>query len=548
MKVSVITPSYNQLRWLKLCASSVADQEGVVVEYIIQDARSGKDLEDWVRANSPAKLYVESDSGMYDAINRGFLKATGDIVAWLNCDEQYLPGALAKVVEFFSSHPNVDVLFGDAVLLSEDGRLLSYRRAILPSLLHTRLAHLNTLSCATFVRRSVIERSYLLKPEWKAIADAVWVADMIKGKLRMAVLPEALAAFTLTQENLGQTSLAFKESQRWQEQTIQPWERALKAPVIALHRVRKFLSGAYALRDFATEIYTQSSGESRDRISSSNLSFTWARNPDAGGVWQVVWKTLCRFGTALLSSPQGVPSKGLPFRFYHPPRWPLALRVATPILLATIILYFEQQTGAAIIIAPMLSMVLMLLLSFFLEPLQLIPFALTFSAVVYCSIHYMQPFNTGSSTDWIRLILRMTGFCIAAALAVLFSKSRCEAKAHLDQTVEIITNMPVPVIISDALGTILFVNDEAVEFTGMNRGKLIGALYPRLFMGSHDEGSAMRDYIKFFQTAPVADSDMEQRCSTVCLTKADGEAHQVEARFICLGHGESRYMVTVFKV
>ena len=51
---------------------------------------------------------------MYDAINRGFARASGDIVCWLNSDEQYLEGTLAKVADYFETHPDIDVLFGDA--------------------------------------------------------------------------------------------------------------------------------------------------------------------------------------------------------------------------------------------------------------------------------------------------------------------------------------------------------------------------------------------------------------------------------------------------
>ena len=90
LKFTIVTPSFRQLNWLKLCAASVDDQQGVEVEHLIQDAQSGPELAQWVRDHSRARLFVESDTGMYDAINRGFRKATGDIVAWLNCDEQYL--------------------------------------------------------------------------------------------------------------------------------------------------------------------------------------------------------------------------------------------------------------------------------------------------------------------------------------------------------------------------------------------------------------------------------------------------------------------------
>jgi glycosyltransferase involved in cell wall biosynthesis len=280
LKFTIVTPSYRQLRWLKLCAASVEDQrDEVEVEHLIQDARSGPELADWVRSNTHARLFVESDSGMYDAINRGFQKATGDIVAWLNCDEQYFPGALAQVAAFFEAHPAIDVLFGDTVLIDEAGSLLSYRRAILPTPLHLRLSHRDALSCATFVRRSVIERGFWLNPEWKVVADAIWIADLLRAKVRMAVLPKPLAAFTLTRENLSQTNLAREESLRWREQSTSPWMRSLRLPMIVWHRLRKLFHGAYASRDFDTRLYTQSSNLARVSVSARNIPFSWPRLP-----------------------------------------------------------------------------------------------------------------------------------------------------------------------------------------------------------------------------------------------------------------------------
>jgi glycosyltransferase involved in cell wall biosynthesis len=276
-EISVVTPSYQQLRWLKLCAASVADQRGVEFEHIVQDAGTGAELRDWAAANPHVKLFVEKDNGMYDAINRGFRRASGEILAWLNCDEQYLPGTLAKVAAWFAVHPQADVLFGDAVLVDARGELLSYRRAILPSLLHVQLAHLNTLSCATFVRRSVIERGFFLNPEWKTIADGVWVADMLKARILMGVLEEPLAAFTILENNLGQSTVARDERRRFL-QSAGALRAGLRAPVVLLHRARKFLHGAYVKRNLTTEIYTQDSPGRRKRVSAENISFGWKKS------------------------------------------------------------------------------------------------------------------------------------------------------------------------------------------------------------------------------------------------------------------------------
>jgi glycosyltransferase involved in cell wall biosynthesis len=276
LKISVITPSYKQLPWLKLCAASVADQKGVAVEHIIQDAQSGPELDAWVRQNTKAELFVECDSGMYDAINRGFARATGDIVCWLNSDEQYLEGSLAKVAHFFETHPEIDVLFGDALLVSNTGTLLSYRRTIQPSVRHIKAAHLNTLSCATFVRRSVIERGFTLNTRWKAIADAVWVVDLLQAGVPTAVLNEPLAAFTITDSNLGQTSLALSEGKLWQEKTSLI-DRLLRPYFVVMHRLAKLLNGAYSPRSVSTRLYTLASPETRVRQEVARIGFGWPR-------------------------------------------------------------------------------------------------------------------------------------------------------------------------------------------------------------------------------------------------------------------------------
>jgi len=277
LKVSVVTPSYKQLPWLKLCIASVADQQGVSVEHIIQDAQSGPELEQWVRKNSKAHLYVEADSGMYDAIDRGFARATGDIVCWLNSDEQYLEGTLQKVVRYFENHPEVDVLFGDALLIGNTGTLLSYRRTIFPNLKHIQLSHLNVLSCATFIRRSVLERGHWLDIRWKAIADAVWVVDLLKAEIPMAILNEPLSVFTITDKNLGQTSLALAETERWQQETLSG-KRWLRSGFVWWHRLNKFFGGAYWPRSINTRLYTLSSPNERVTRSASFLGFNWPRS------------------------------------------------------------------------------------------------------------------------------------------------------------------------------------------------------------------------------------------------------------------------------
>jgi glycosyltransferase involved in cell wall biosynthesis len=96
IKISVITPSFNQGRFLSECIESVQTQTGVDVEHIITDAGSTDETLDVLNRYPHLKWSSESDEGMSDGINKGFLNASGKWVMWLNCDDYFLPGALEK--------------------------------------------------------------------------------------------------------------------------------------------------------------------------------------------------------------------------------------------------------------------------------------------------------------------------------------------------------------------------------------------------------------------------------------------------------------------
>ncbi|MEY2545186.1 MAG: hypothetical protein QOG48_303 [Verrucomicrobiota bacterium] len=278
---SIVTPSYNQLDWLRLALASVADQTSATVEHIIQDAGS-KDINEIIEkltmsgpANCEVRLFLEKDSGMYDAINRGLAKARGNICAWLNSDEQYLPNALHKVANFFAENPKIDILFGDVLVVDAHGKALSCRRAILPSPNHVRLSHLNTSSCATFFRRSVFEQGHRFDPNWKSIGDGVWVYGMLKAGLRAATYPNLLSAFTLTGANLSMDDpVSQSEKEKWLAQPDAP-AKIFRPYYVALHRVKKFLAGAYRKRTFDYEIYTLDSPSRRVRFTAYKVGGTW---------------------------------------------------------------------------------------------------------------------------------------------------------------------------------------------------------------------------------------------------------------------------------
>jgi glycosyltransferase involved in cell wall biosynthesis len=102
------------------------DQDYENLEYIIVDGGSSDGSVEIIEkyADRLGWWVSESDSGQTDAINKGFSKAKGEILAWLNSDDTYLTGAVSEAVEFLESHPDISMVYGDANLIDEDGEVI----------------------------------------------------------------------------------------------------------------------------------------------------------------------------------------------------------------------------------------------------------------------------------------------------------------------------------------------------------------------------------------------------------------------------------------
>ena len=222
-------------------------------------------------------IYSEKDAGMYDAINRGLGKACGEICAYLNCDEQYLPGALPWVADYFSAHPQTDVLFGAAIVVKPDGSYVCDRRVMVPTPLHTMVSgNLSVFTSSTFFRRSaVVDRGLLFDPRWKVVGDAAWVLGLIEAKVRMAATNHRLSAFAETGGNLSADPKAVGE-QAALAVRAPVWARRARPLVLAHYRIRRFLAGAYSLEPHRYAIYTAESPEARKEFVVSRPGFRWA--------------------------------------------------------------------------------------------------------------------------------------------------------------------------------------------------------------------------------------------------------------------------------
>jgi glycosyltransferase involved in cell wall biosynthesis len=124
--ISIVTPSFQQGRFIGRTIYSVVAQGYPALDYHVQDGGSTDDtLTALARFDDALTSWVvEPDTGQADAINRGFDRARGEIMAWLNSDDLLLPGALASVGRFFADHPDVDVVYGNRIMVDEnDGQI-----------------------------------------------------------------------------------------------------------------------------------------------------------------------------------------------------------------------------------------------------------------------------------------------------------------------------------------------------------------------------------------------------------------------------------------
>jgi glycosyltransferase involved in cell wall biosynthesis len=255
MKFSIVTPSFRNSRWLKLCIASVADQQGVEFEHIVQDSCSDDGTLDWLPQDKRVRAFVEKDTGMYDAINRGYRRAQGDILAYLNCDEQYVPGGLKAVHDFFESHPQVEVALAGSIVTDAQGKYVCHRHALAPNPLYM-WCRFSVLTSSVFLRRRVIEqRGIFFDTRWRSLGDYHWIGALIKNKVPMKVCDRFTSVFVERTENLGLTPESGAEIARTADM-VPRWVRRLKPVWIVHHRLRRLAAGHFFLKPTRYSIFT----------------------------------------------------------------------------------------------------------------------------------------------------------------------------------------------------------------------------------------------------------------------------------------------------
>lgn len=211
--ISIITPSYNQGPFLEQTILSVLDQNYPDLEYLIMDGGSTDDSVEIIERyqNRLAYWVSKPDSGQSDAINKGFRRSTGEIVAWINSDDYYLPDTFSTVAKYFADNPDIDFVYGDLINVDQLGNRLFISKTIPCRSSWLIYGGLRIPQPACFFRGNVLDRVGYLNESLHRTMDIDFFIRCVTAGIRFGHIPQPLACFRIHQESKTQSVKRFRE-------------------------------------------------------------------------------------------------------------------------------------------------------------------------------------------------------------------------------------------------------------------------------------------------------------------------------------------------
>jgi glycosyltransferase involved in cell wall biosynthesis len=183
--VSIVTPSFNQAAFLEQAMLSVLNQDHPAIEYLVVDGGSTDGSVEIIKKYEKRLSWwvSEKDRGQADAINKGFQRARGEIVAWLNSDDVYLPGTVRKAVKTMTANPNAAMVHGDVLAIDANGKpinLMRYGNWGLCGLMRFQIIG----QPAVFLRRNALFKAGLLDLQYRFLLDhQLWLRVAQHGEV-----------------------------------------------------------------------------------------------------------------------------------------------------------------------------------------------------------------------------------------------------------------------------------------------------------------------------------------------------------------------------
>lgn len=273
--ISVITPALNAMPFLPLCHASVMDQEGVKCEHIVVDGGSTDGTVEWLKNSKDIVWISEPDKGLYDALNKGIKIARGKLILHLNSDEQLLENSVRKVVKIFDNNPEIDMVYGSAIVIDKCGNILIFRKAYPLRIPYIFSSHLYIFTAAIFWRREWFKKAGYFDTDYKVISDTLFVIRSLEMGCRTKMIKEYISAFMLRGNNLSVSKDAEREC-KYLHQLAPLWMRILFLFLNIFRYIEKLVHGSYFQNiPFEYAVYTQDSLNVRKRFKAVRASRIW---------------------------------------------------------------------------------------------------------------------------------------------------------------------------------------------------------------------------------------------------------------------------------
>jgi glycosyltransferase involved in cell wall biosynthesis len=214
MKISIVTPCYNSSTYIEQTIQSILKQSYQNFEHIIIDGQSSDGTLEILKKYPHLNWISEKDSGQSNAINKGFQKATGDILAWQNADDIYCLNTFEWVIDFFKTHPDVDVVYGNYQLINSEGEFICNVRAVDWDLWLFKHGRLVPMQPTVFWRRKVYESVGDLNENLNYCMDVDFFCRAAKH-FKFAKLDKTLGQFRVHQ--ISKTQNTQNKSKVYQE-------------------------------------------------------------------------------------------------------------------------------------------------------------------------------------------------------------------------------------------------------------------------------------------------------------------------------------------
>lgn len=239
--VTIVTPSFNQARYIEATIQSVLGQDYPNIEYLIVDGGSSDGTVEIIKKyEGRISWWVsEQDQGQTDAINKGFGRARGEILAWLNSDDTYEPGAVTQAVRYLMDHPEVGMVYGDCNFINEQGRAIGKFGAAQTDYRLLRRGYVHIPQQTMFFRAALWKQVGPLDPSFYFAMDYdLWTR--LAARTLLKYVPQTWANFRL--HTSGKTIAS--DDRCWPEMLRVHYRDggSFFAPIVAKYYIRKLIA------------------------------------------------------------------------------------------------------------------------------------------------------------------------------------------------------------------------------------------------------------------------------------------------------------------